>query len=61
MDSGGGISVTDGKQLGQAMLALAQNPEDYKKCAEAAYGIVLKHQGAVTRHLDCITNLMAKR
>ncbi|NOY85196.1 MAG: 3-deoxy-D-manno-octulosonic acid transferase [Nitrospirae bacterium] len=59
--SGGGISVTDGKQLGQAMVALAQNPEDYKKCAEAAYGIVLKHQGAVRRHLDRITNLMATR
>ncbi len=58
--SGGGISISDGKQLGDAMLALAQNPEDYQKCAEAAYGIVLKHQGAVTRHLDRITNLMAK-
>lgn len=56
-DSGGGIAIADGKALGKAMFALSQNPEDYKKRAMAAYAIVLKHRGAVARHLSYITDL----
>ncbi len=60
LESGGGISVANGKALGEAVLALSQNPEDYKKRAAAAYALVLKHRGAVARHFDHLSALIGQ-
>lgn len=60
IDAGGGISVANGKDLGASMLVLSQNSEDYEKRASAAYAVVLKHRGALARHLDRITAFMGQ-
>jgi len=58
--AGGAIQVNDGKELGEAMLQLSQNPEDYRRRALAAHDVVLKHRGAVEAHLRRITPLLSQ-
>ncbi len=52
------IQVADGADLGEKMLRLHAQPEDYEKKAEAAYQVVLKHRGAVERNLAQIATLI---
>ncbi len=53
--SGGGISVRDGKSLGEKMAWLMRHPEEYEKKGESAYLVVRNNLGAVGRNLDQIS------
>jgi len=53
--SGGGISVCDGKTLGEKMAWLIGHPEEYQKKGESAYLVVRNNLGAVGRNLDRIS------
>jgi 3-deoxy-D-manno-octulosonic-acid transferase len=50
--SGGGMEVSDGKEMGLQMVWLMQHPGEMKKRGESAYQVVLANRGAVMRNLE---------
>ncbi|MFQ5543266.1 MAG: 3-deoxy-D-manno-octulosonic acid transferase [Nitrospiria bacterium] len=56
--TGGGIEVSDGKELGEKMRALIQDKDLYIKRGHAARQVVMNHQGAVKRNLDQVIEWM---
>lgn len=50
--SGGGIEVSDGKEMGRQMVWLMRHPDEMKKRGESAYQVVQANRGAVMRNLE---------
>jgi 3-deoxy-D-manno-octulosonic-acid transferase len=50
--SGGGIEISDGKEMGRQMVWLMRHPDEMKKRGESAYQVVQANQGAVMRNLE---------
>jgi len=50
--SGGGIEISDGKEMGMQMVWLMQHPDEMKKRGESAYQVVLSNRGAVLRNIE---------
>lgn len=50
--SGGGMEISDGKEMGLQMVWLMQHSDEMKKRGESAYQVVLANRGAVMRNLE---------
>lgn len=50
--SGGGMEISDGKEMGMQMVWLMRHPDEMKKRGESAYQVVLANRGAVARNVE---------
>ena len=60
IESGGGIQIQDGQGLANKMLELLQQPQKIEELGEKAQQVVFANQGAVSRYLELIKELLNK-